>query len=143
MIVVMSFFFFFSSRRRHTRSLRDWSSDVCSSDLLVPSLAEKYARSHPDARRLGPDEDPGEEPGVSATAEVSVLGVHGPFLSVEYHVDTSGAGDESWHMTRHAVVDLRTGAHAALADVLGPSEASTILARARRLYDETVDSIRR
>src|SRR5215469_12519343 len=30
----MSHFFFFSSRRRHTRSLRDWSSDVCSSDLL-------------------------------------------------------------------------------------------------------------
>src|SRR5207249_5925189 len=28
-------FFFFSSRRRHTRSKRDWSSDVCSSDLLV------------------------------------------------------------------------------------------------------------
>src|SRR6266576_5657299 len=27
--------FFFSSRRRHTRSLRDWSSDVCSSDLLL------------------------------------------------------------------------------------------------------------
>src|SRR5690349_24546588 len=27
------FYFFFSSRRRHTRSLRDWSSDVCSSDL--------------------------------------------------------------------------------------------------------------
>src|SRR5205814_4880301 len=29
------FFFFFSSRRRHTRCLSDWSSDVCSSDLLV------------------------------------------------------------------------------------------------------------
>src|SRR5207249_8736496 len=28
------YFFFFSSRRRHTRSKRDWSSDVCSSDLL-------------------------------------------------------------------------------------------------------------
>src|SRR5699024_12133542 len=28
-----SLFFFFSSRRRHTRSKRDWSSDVCSSDL--------------------------------------------------------------------------------------------------------------
>src|SRR5206468_6099100 len=27
------YFFFFSSRRRHTRSDRDWSSDVCSSDL--------------------------------------------------------------------------------------------------------------
>src|SRR5215469_16332739 len=31
------FFFFFSSRRRHTRSLRDWSSDVCSSDLAFAS----------------------------------------------------------------------------------------------------------
>src|SRR5699024_9384628 len=29
-------YFFFSSRRRHTRSKRDWSSDVCSSDLLEP-----------------------------------------------------------------------------------------------------------
>src|SRR5215217_7501096 len=28
------FFFFFSSRRRHTRYWRDWSSDVCSSDLV-------------------------------------------------------------------------------------------------------------
>src|SRR2546421_3614803 len=30
------YFFFFSSRRRHTRSDRDWSSDVCSSDLDAP-----------------------------------------------------------------------------------------------------------
>src|SRR3712207_6898679 len=30
--------FFFSSRRRHTRYWRDWSSDVCSSDLTIQSL---------------------------------------------------------------------------------------------------------
>src|SRR3989442_11295572 len=30
---VQTFVFFFSSRRRHTRCGRDWSSDVCSSDL--------------------------------------------------------------------------------------------------------------
>src|SRR3712207_8677547 len=30
----MFLFFFFSSRRRHTRYWRDWSSDVCSSDLI-------------------------------------------------------------------------------------------------------------
>src|SRR5687768_17784107 len=30
-------FFFFSSRRRHTRCSRDWSSDVCSSDLRLHS----------------------------------------------------------------------------------------------------------
>src|SRR5699024_12008030 len=29
---------FFSSRRRHTRSKRDWSSDVCSSDLPAPKV---------------------------------------------------------------------------------------------------------
>src|SRR5699024_11291410 len=32
-ILCFVYFFFFSSRRRHTRSKRDWSSDVCSSDL--------------------------------------------------------------------------------------------------------------
>src|SRR3712207_486351 len=34
--------FFFSSRRRHTRYWRDWSSDVCSSDL------DELNRRHPD-----------------------------------------------------------------------------------------------
>src|SRR5687768_18390454 len=37
------FFFFFSSRRRHTRCSRDWSSDVCSSDLS-PSSGSSRAR---------------------------------------------------------------------------------------------------
>src|SRR3712207_4389505 len=36
-VAVDLFFFFFSSRRRHTRYWRDWSSDVCSSDLLAKS----------------------------------------------------------------------------------------------------------
>src|SRR2546429_7304225 len=53
--------FFFSSRRRHTRCSRDWSSDVCSSDL----------RSVPETPGLDPAEpersvltDPGRKPGV-------------------------------------------------------------------------------
>src|SRR5256885_5139603 len=32
------YFFFFSSRRRHTRLQGDWSSDVCSSDLIMLTL---------------------------------------------------------------------------------------------------------
>src|SRR6266498_2641573 len=32
--------FFFSSRRRHTRCGRDWSSDVCSSDLPIDQITE-------------------------------------------------------------------------------------------------------
>src|SRR5690606_42090895 len=35
------FFFFFSSRRRHTRFSRDWSSDVCSSDLFM-AVVDKW-----------------------------------------------------------------------------------------------------
>src|SRR5690349_24232169 len=49
MYVLMIFFFFFSSRRRHTRSLRDWSSDVCSSDLTAISLDHEW-----DALRFQP-----------------------------------------------------------------------------------------
>src|SRR5207302_4482698 len=35
-------FFFFSSRRRHTRFSRDWSSDVCSSDLAAAGTHFKH-----------------------------------------------------------------------------------------------------
>src|SRR3712207_7424065 len=54
-------FFFFSSRRRHTRYWRDWSSDVCSSDLQehlgLDVLGAQLARLHlrrvlPEARGL-------------------------------------------------------------------------------------------
>src|SRR3989449_6857417 len=38
----MLFFFFFSSRRRHTRCSRDWSSDVCSSDLSQPLVHGRH-----------------------------------------------------------------------------------------------------
>src|SRR2546421_5963490 len=38
------YFFFFSSRRRHTRSDRDWSSDVCSSDLFSLVATQRVGR---------------------------------------------------------------------------------------------------
>src|SRR3712207_8115465 len=38
--MVIEVFFFFSSRRRHTRYWRDWSSDVCSSDLVEATRLE-------------------------------------------------------------------------------------------------------
>src|SRR5207247_10685880 len=55
--------FFFSSRRRHTRSTRDWSSDVCSSDLLalhvdaVEGVRRGPVHDHVDVR-------PGEARGI-------------------------------------------------------------------------------
>src|SRR2546422_1792022 len=59
------FFFFFSSRRRHTRCSRDWSSDVCSSDLVperrggtAPGQCgrdRKWTEGSPCGRRGGQD----------------------------------------------------------------------------------------
>src|SRR5438093_2749523 len=43
---MLFFFFFFSSRRRHTRLVSDWSSDVCSSDLLVRFDAQWLIQGH-------------------------------------------------------------------------------------------------
>src|SRR3990167_2656368 len=45
--MVIFFFFFFTSRRRHTRFDCDWSSDVCSSDLLVilPVIHKEESKS--------------------------------------------------------------------------------------------------
>src|SRR5690606_40380061 len=51
-------FFFFSSRRRHTRFSRDWSSDVCSSDLGFVRLefrAARWANHHLPARHAFTD----------------------------------------------------------------------------------------
>src|SRR6266436_1551487 len=48
---LLIFFFFFSSRRRHTRCSRDWSSDVCSSDLAYRTLGHTIARVNPLAEK--------------------------------------------------------------------------------------------
>src|SRR5256885_579957 len=45
-----TFVFFFSSRRRHTRLQGDWSSDVCSSDLSLPT--ESHRGQEPGLERM-------------------------------------------------------------------------------------------
>src|SRR2546422_3275213 len=80
---ILFVFFFFSSRRRHTRCSRDWSSDVCSSDL------RRRARSEPDARAggvrgLGGNRHQPEHPDVVELRHplqqlVEPLGGHPPF----------------------------------------------------------------
>src|SRR3712207_8533664 len=44
--------FFFSSRRRHTRYWRDWSSDVCSSDLEATQTGATWGLDRIDQRPL-------------------------------------------------------------------------------------------
>src|SRR5258707_158820 len=62
-IIVSRGLIFFSSRRRHTRYWRDWSSDVCSSDLASGELLE-HGRPRPrDGRRDAADRRPGRRLG--------------------------------------------------------------------------------
>src|SRR5699024_11576402 len=44
-VILYCVFFFFSSRSRHTRSKRDWSSDVCSSDLTLLNLIPRIFKA--------------------------------------------------------------------------------------------------
>src|SRR3712207_8965248 len=62
--MLLCIIFFFSSRRRHTRYWRDWSSDVCSSDLKFLHLVEEatqpavHHRDLTSVQRLHPLELP-------------------------------------------------------------------------------------
>src|SRR5256886_12953118 len=59
-VLRLSFVFFFSSRRRHTRFDCDWSSDVCSSDLIHgPGLDEAIAAPDHVEQLLTPEDPPG------------------------------------------------------------------------------------
>src|SRR5947209_4233854 len=52
---------FFSSRRRHTRYWRDWSSDVCSSDLVAAATRERLIADRPDVAFFASSDDASAE----------------------------------------------------------------------------------
>src|SRR5215204_5910502 len=108
------FFFFFSSRRRHTRSLCDWSSDVCSSDLNA-LLTEAIVR------------------------EESVENVEEALLSLE-GMDTEIASKLAAHgiTTRDALADL---AGDELIELTGmdPAKAQDLIMKARAHWFETAE----
>src|SRR5438874_9832995 len=72
-VIFIFFFFFFSSRRRHTRSLRDWSSDVCSSDLYTD-------REYDEVEATWKRQD-----GRLLTVQLSVRAVRNAERQVEYY----------------------------------------------------------
>src|SRR5690606_390750 len=79
------FFFFFSSRRRHTRFSRDWSSDVCSSDLTIADTAATtvYVRNSKGQT----------EEATATSGKVTVATGHateGEIVSVTYQTEVAG-----------------------------------------------------
>src|SRR5438874_5067295 len=103
-------FFFFSSRRRHTRSLRDWSSDVCSSVLLAEGPDCMFARRA--AAEVLPGEEDARAPGAGVVQlEVRVRTTVGPEAPV---VEQGGPEPGAFHtleeLLRNDLVGIHVGA---------------------------------
>jgi hypothetical protein len=127
--------------RVYRRDILSGDSTIVFADTIVPRVADAYARAHPDEQPLGPNDDGNAQPSTTATADVDVLDVTGPFLSYEYHVELELPSRRTWNVTRRGVIDLRSGQERALADVFGASESRRLTAAARKVYETTRDSI--
>src|SRR5207245_3243100 len=98
-VQLVHYFFFFSSRRRHTRCYRDWSSDVCSSDLtdagrpwrIAERLGVNIFHTAPTAvrmlRKLGPERS--EERRVGKECRSGWSRKHGKEKEGSYEVSAS------------------------------------------------------
>src|SRR2546422_11003648 len=120
------FMFFFSSRRRHTRCSRDWSSDVCSSDLAA--LAEEMSALEHDtatltAQRTQWDDQLKErrlalvalegaagDAGVQVeAAEARVAQTEAALEDVRKALDARGAEEHKFELERTEIVGRRRG----------------------------------
>src|SRR5690606_29822156 len=91
------FFFFFSSRRRHTRFSRDWSSDVCSSDLPPRRALRERSPYPPPARERAPGRSPAAKGGNPSAR----LAARGPARRSSHQRITAGVrGPEASPMVR-------------------------------------------
>src|SRR3712207_2614149 len=154
------YFFFFSSRRRHTRYWRDWSSDVCSSDLWLASwrgAASSAPSPSPTARTAScclvgcclsspPSSSSGWSGRSTACCEAQVIldeGVDTMRLFVAGATGAIGrqlvprlveAGHEVHGMTRSEskrAMLYELGAVPVVADALDPDQVAQAVARAR------------
>ena len=132
----------FVGQRVFRRDIQHGDSVAVFDDATVPGLARAYAVSHPTEAPLQPDEEGAERPATVATTEVTVVDVHGPFLSYEYHADLDVAGGVDTHAMRRGVIDLRTGTPATLSRIFGAGVASQVVDAGLLAQRRVADSVR-
>src|SRR2546429_6048944 len=86
-------FFFFSSRRRHTRCSRDWSSDVCSSDLFRGTAIPHQALLFEDAEKAFALQEEFVRLGFRPTAELALAKVGLPDCIVNTDLEVRPAAE--------------------------------------------------
>ena len=133
----------FSGHRLYSRDLIANDSVELHRDTTVARLAADYARTHPDESRLGEDDPESDNPSLRAADDVEILGLHGPYLSVERRLDVDGQGEGAQH--RHAfsraVLDVRTGEEMTAAALFGEGAARAAVAAARTEWTSGRDSL--
>ena len=133
----------FASQTVWRRDLVTGDSAIVFADALVPKLATAYLSAHPDEQPLEPDEEGTEEPVVSASLEVTLGDVVGPYLAIETFVDLHPEQGPESHRLRRGVVDLRTGGAVTLAKLVGDSVGARVTASGRAAFTQARDSLRR
>ncbi len=128
-------------QRVYRRDLVSGDSVLVFQDTIVPKLARLYARLHPSDQPLSPDDTPNDEPLWTATSQLDLEGVAGPFVSFSLHTDVERDDEPLWHTSRRGVLDLRAGRPATLSAVTGTAQAAVERARGRVLKS-TLDSVR-
>ncbi len=116
----------FLGQHLYARDLISGDSILLLSDTLMPALAEAYGREHPEERPLTIEEEGAANPRIMGTADIGILDVHGPWVSVEYVTDVDAVGARSRHSAEQGVIDLRTGRRATLATLFGAEEAARL-----------------
>src|SRR5256885_6453937 len=117
--------FFFSSRRRHTRLQGDWSSDVCSSDLLMSAGLRLGLIGHTDGQRILA----GLEPLIASAAAAAKRRDPADFGSATFAVDLASMV----HETQYSRLFRSWAAHLRKTRCATASAARSAPARPRRL----------
>ena len=131
----------FASQTVWRRDLLSGDSTIVFGDDLVPRLASGYAREHPDEVPLDAEEPGADEPTVSATLEVTIGDVVGPYLAVETFADLHPEREPEAHRLRRTVVDLRSGDVVTLAALVGDSVGRRIAESGRAAFRQARDSL--
>ena len=127
-------------QRIFRRDLVTGDSLLVYEDTIVPRLAARYARLHPDDVRLQPSDDASDDPLWRVTTTIDLAEVHGPFLSFSLHADVERDDADPWHTSRRGVIDLSTGRPAALERIVGGDVARVTRRRSTRAQTPTAKS---
>jgi len=128
-------------QRIFRRDLITGDSLLVYEDTIVPRLAARYARLHPDDVRLKPNDDASDDPLWRVTTTIDLAEVHGPFLSFSLHADVERDDADPWHTSRRGVIDLSTGRPASLERIAG-GDVARVTRRRTVAAAAMIDSVR-